>query len=130
MNIFENTVYMTIGLFTLLLFVEFIKYLRKQDKRCKDCKWGKLRGNKNECYRVYCIILEQEMGLYDYCSKFYTPKWYIKFMFWTLKAEVKEPAKCPNCGLPFSDWFWWPLKGNYCWPCFNRTGKFYVRRPK
>ncbi len=37
------------------------------------------------------------------------------------KNEPTRP-ECPNCGLPFSDWFWWPGKGNYCWPCYKKHG--------
>jgi hypothetical protein len=28
--------------------------------------------------------------------------------------------KCPECGIPFSDWFVWDCF-SYCFPCFERT---------
>ncbi len=51
--------------------------------------------------------------------------------------EHKEPidfearlVDCPQCGLRFNDWFFWPGKGNYCWPCYHNTGQVYVRIEK
>lgn len=46
-----------------------------------------------------------------------------------INRPKKDPkAKCPNCELPFSDWFWWPGKGNYCWPCYKNHGYIIFRK--
>jgi hypothetical protein len=37
---------------------------------------------------------------------------------------------CPQCGLHFNDWFFWPGIGNYCWPCYHKSGKIYARKEK
>ncbi len=44
------------------------------------------------------------------------------FKFWNPPKDV-----CPNCGLPFSDWFFWPGIGDYCWPCYNKTGEIFTK---
>lgn len=36
---------------------------------------------------------------------------------WIWKKKPKQRYVCPCCSRPFSDWFWWPGKGLYCWPC-------------
>jgi len=49
-------------------------------------------------------------------------------LYKSYKINYSKCKTCPNCGLPFSDWFWWPGKGNYCWPCYNKTGKLFVKK--
>lgn len=34
---------------------------------------------------------------------------------------------CPKCGERFSEWFFWPGRGDYCYPCYEKTGVIYVR---
>lgn len=29
---------------------------------------------------------------------------------------------CLRCNVRFNDWFFWPGHGNYCWPCYRKTG--------
>lgn len=35
---------------------------------------------------------------------------------------------CPRCGRKFSEWFFWPGKGDYCWPCYHETEQIVVRQ--
>lgn len=35
------------------------------------------------------------------------------------------PNNYPRCGLHFSEWFFWPGIGDYCWPCYRDTGVVY-----
>lgn len=46
------------------------------------------------------------------------------------EQEKTDKNRCPQCDLPFSDWFWWPGKGDYCWPCYKATGKIFVRKAR
>jgi len=43
------------------------------------------------------------------------------------KRKANPNSKCPYCGLPFSDWFFWPPHGNYCWPCYKKTGQIITK---
>lgn len=36
-------------------------------------------------------------------------------------AKLKE--KCPKCKRKFSDWFFWPGMGNYCFPCYIESDR-------
>lgn len=43
-------------------------------------------------------------------------------------AVVAKSNCCPECNRRFSDWFFWPGKGNYCWPCYRKTRRIIVRK--
>jgi len=49
-----------------------------------------------------------------------------KLVYW-LRPKV-WPNKCPKCLTQFSEWFYWPGRGCYCWPCYIETGRIITRK--
>lgn len=53
-----------------------------------------------------------------------------RILAWFRRAPLESrgpETHCPNCGLRFNEWFFWPGEGDYCFPCYYQTGYIYVR---
>ena len=51
-------------------------------------------------------------------------------IFFADLAKNKGKDICPNCNIPFNEWFYWPGLGDYCYPCYTATGVIYCRDGK
>jgi len=45
------------------------------------------------------------------------------------KPEKRLKLCCPNCHIPFSDWFLWGRFGRYCYPCQHKMGSLSADAP-
>lgn len=43
------------------------------------------------------------------------------------RDRIYNKSVCPECGLPYSDWFVWDGE-RYCYPCWAKTGEVLKER--
>ena len=103
--------------------------------RARTGKWRALYRRLRRCWWVRVCGFDgvayddaedgRDIGDHDVVPPWKLPRARTKNEIWLAEARLRRgrPSEtCPRCGRPFSDWFFWPGIGNYCWPCYHWNG--------